>query len=62
MLFLQELNSILKVADSLQIRGLTTNVQVPPVNDDLLMMTENVKVYILSFYIYYPMLTNCMAT
>ncbi len=41
----QELNAILKVADSLQIRGLTSNVQVPPVNDDILMMTENEKVF-----------------
>ena len=40
MLF-QELNPILKIADSLRIRGLTTSTSAPSASDDV-MMTDDV--------------------
>ena len=40
---LQELNPILKIADSLRIRGLTTSTSVPAASDEVMMMTETNK-------------------
>jgi hypothetical protein len=39
----QELNPILKIADSLRIRGLTTSTSVPAASDEVMMMTETDK-------------------
>ena len=39
----QELNPILKIADSLRIRGLSTSTSVPASSDDVMMMTDTDK-------------------
>ena len=42
-MFFQELNPILKIADSLRIRGLTTSTSAPAASDEVMMMTETNK-------------------